>query len=367
MDFGFTAQQEELRQVTRRFLTKRYPPERVAAVADSATGYAEDGWEPLVQQGWLDSELGMVELALLAEESGYTLHPVPWWSTVGLVAPIYAGLHTELRLPATFAWSDERSGSLSAAHRAAACRARPLADGGWRVSGTKRLVPDLRCAADVVLTAATGDNGVALFRVAPTDPAVTSTPQASLDGLRRVAELHCADAPAQLVIAPSATPRVLRHLRWRGLTLLAAEAVGVARRAFDLATEHAKQRTQFGRPIGAYQGVGFRIADSYVAIELAHSLTYRAAWLLEHGRQTTGTELPSPRGDAVDDAVSCAIVAGRDAAISVCEHAIQVLGGIAMTWEHPVHRWYRRALWLQAFDSRSAAHREDLARALLGA
>ncbi len=366
MDFGFTPQQEELRKVTHQFLAERYPPERVATVADSATGYVADGWESITQQGWLGSEVGMVELALLAEESGYALHPIPWWSTIGLVAPVYAAAQAELRLPATFAWCDEHGSSLSHAHRAAACHAVPVPQGGWRLSGTKRLVPDLLCATDVVLTAATSDHGVALFRVTPTDPAVVVTPRASLDGLRRVAELHCVNAPAQLVITPSDTPRVLRHLRWRGLTLLAAEALGVARRAFDFATEHAKLRTQFGRPIGAYQGVSFRIADCCVAIELAHSLIYRAAWVVDRAQQMPGAGLSGARDNAVDEAVTCAIIAGRDAAVSACEHAIQVLAGVGMTWQHPVHRWYRRALWLQAFDARSAEHREDLARALLG-
>jgi acyl-CoA dehydrogenase len=364
MEFGFTQQQEELREVARRFLTTRYPPERVATVADSSTGYAEDGWDPIVQLGWLDAGLNTGDLALLADESGYALHPVPWWSTVGLVAPAYAGTRSPPQAPATFAWSDELSGSLSHAHCAAACRAVALPDSSWRVSGTKRLVPDLAGATEVVLTA-TSDGGVALFRVVPTDPAVTITPRASLDGLRRIAELHCADAPAQLVTTPAATPEALRRIRWRVLTLLAAEAVGVARRAFELAAEHAKVRIQFGRPIGSYQGVSFRIADSYVAIELAHSLAYRAAWLVDHAEKPGGTDVANSVHN-VDDAVACAIIAGRDAAISACEHALQVLGGIAMTWQHPVHRWYRRALWLQAFDMRSAEHREDLARALLG-
>jgi acyl-CoA dehydrogenase len=361
VDFGFTQQQEQLREVARRFLATRYPPERVATLADSPTGYAEDGWAPIVQLGWLDAELGMVERAVLAEESGYALHPVPWWSTVGLVGPAYAGVRPPPRAPATFAWSDELSGSLGHAHQAAACRAAVSPDGGWRVWGTKRLVPDSACAVEVILTAASND-GVALFRVVPVDPAVTVTPRASLDGLRRMAELACAGASAQLVTPPAATPQALRRVRWCALTLLAAEAVGVARRAFDLAAGYAKVRTQFGRPIGSYQGVGFRIADSYVAIELAHSLVYRAAYLVGHAVSATGTAGAA----TVDDAVACAIVAAREAAISACEHAIQVLGGIAMSWEHPMHRWYRRALWLQAFDMRSAAHREDLARGLLG-
>jgi acyl-CoA dehydrogenase len=326
--------------------------ERVAAVADSAAGWAAEGWQPIVRLGWLDPGLGMVELALLAEESGYVLHPVPWWVTVGLAVP-----GTAPQVPTTFAWCDEVPGPLARAHRATTCRAVPQPDGSWRISGRKRLVPDLTAATEVVLTAATGDGAVALFRVAAGGPGVAVRPCGSLDGLRRTGELHCTDAPASRLTPPDRTPAAVRRLRWRGLALLAAEAVGVARRACQLAAAHASTRTQFGRPIGSYQGVGFRVADSYLATELARSLAYRAAWLVGRADRASAGE--------VEEAVASALVAGRDAAVAACEHAIQVLGGIAMTWEHPIHRWYRRALWLRAFDAPSAAYREDLAGRLL--
>jgi acyl-CoA dehydrogenase len=367
MEFGLSQLQAALREVAGRFLAKHYPPERVAAIADSVTGYAADGWDPIVRLGWLDPGLGMVELALLAEESGYVLHPVPWWATVGLAVP-----GTAPRVPTTLAWCDDAAVPLAQAHRSTNCEAVPDPAGGWRVTGRKRLVPDLTAVAEVVLTAAT-DDGVALFRL-PTGgpgagwppatggpgaggPQVAVRPCGSLDGLRRTGELTCTEAPARRLTTAAQTPAALRRLRWRALTLLAAEAVGVARRACRLAADHAGQRTQFGRPIGAYQGVGFRVADSYLVTELARSLAYRAAWLVGHpGRPAT---------DPVEEAVASALVASRDAAVSACEHAIQVLGGIAMTWEHPIHRWYRRALWLQAFDAPSAAYREELAVRLL--
>ncbi len=348
MEFGFTDQQEQLRDVAREFLADRYPVHRVAALADSPAGYAEDGWAPIVAMGWLDPELTLVERALLAEESGYALHPVPWWTSLSLAVPGTA--------PTTFACYDEQCAALETAHRSSGCRAAATAN-GWRVTGAKRLVPDLAGATDVVLTAETGD-GVALFRVRRAHRDVTVVPRAGLDGLRRMADLRCNGAPGELIGAVADTPRAVRQLRWRAMTLLAAEAVGVARRAYHLAGEHAKVRRQFGRPIGAYQGVAFRVADSYVAIELAHSLVHRAAWSAEHADDATA--------GAVTAAVSCAVLAARDAALAACEHAIQVLGGTGMTWEHPVHRWYRRALWTAAFDTSSARHREDLARLLLG-
>jgi len=348
MEFGFTAQQTELRDVARRFLAQRYPAHRVAELADSAIGYAEDGWDSIVAMGWLDPELGMVDRALLAEEAGYALHPVPWWPSLFLTMP---GVVTTTARTA-FAWygNDEDDND-----EASACEAVPAPEGGWRVTLGRRLIPDLASATAVVLAARVSD-GVALLRVRVGDPAVTVTSRSSLDGLRRMADLRCANAPAELIAPLPGTPELVQRMRWRALALLAAEGVGVGRRAYDFAVEHAKTRTQFDRPIGAYQGIGFRIADTYVAVELARSLAYRAAWLTEHAADN----------DAVANAVSCALVAVRDAATGACESAIQVLGGMGMTWEHPVHRWYRRALWLEAFDLGSAPYRERLAQALLG-
>lgn len=125
MEFGFTEQQRHLREVTRGYLAERYPPDRVAALADGA-GHDPDGWAPLVRLGWRDADLGLVEQAVLADESGYALHPVPWWSTLSAALPGTA--------PATVACHDDDCATLDAAHRSSAVRA-VTGPGGWRVSG----------------------------------------------------------------------------------------------------------------------------------------------------------------------------------------------------------------------------------------
>jgi len=331
MEFGFSKEQDELREVSRKFLDRHYPAERVAEIADSADGSAAGGWQQLAALGWHDPELGLVERAILAEESGYALHPVPWWPTLTL-SPLAK------EEPMAFVLETE-------------CRAVSIPD-GWRVSGRGGPVPELGGAAALVLAAQTTD-GPVLLRVPATH--LTITARDSFDGLRRMAEFNCDNAVAHLVCDAAATPGTIQVLHCWSQTLLAAEGVGVARRAYDFARAHAATRTQFDRPIGTYQGVSFRIAQTYVAIELALSLTYRAAWLVGQGSDKSG----------VDDAVSCAVVASREAAMLACEDAIQVLGGIGMTWEHPIHRWYRRALWLDAFGAGSAEHRQRLAAALL--
>ncbi|HKT00945.1 MAG TPA: acyl-CoA dehydrogenase family protein, partial [Rugosimonospora sp.] len=124
-------------------------------------------------------------------------------------------------------------------------------------------------------------------------------------------------------------------------------------RLLDTAVGHARARTQFGRPIGAFQAVAHPLAEVYAQTELARSLVLRAAWCV------------AAADPAVDEAVAVATVASREAAVRAGEVAIQVLGGTGFTWAHPAHRWYRRALATEAFDGYPRCHRARIAGLLL--
>jgi alkylation response protein AidB-like acyl-CoA dehydrogenase len=137
------------------------------------------------------------------------------------------------------------------------------------------------------------------------------------------------------------------------LAALALEASGIAQRALELAVEHARTREQFGRPIGAYQAVSHPLANTYVEAELARSLAYWAAWCLAEGDE-----------DAPIAAAAAKSFAG-DAAVAACERAIQVLGGIGFTWEHPLHTYYKRALSIQAHGGYGRELRARIAAWLL--
>jgi alkylation response protein AidB-like acyl-CoA dehydrogenase len=137
------------------------------------------------------------------------------------------------------------------------------------------------------------------------------------------------------------------------LTALALEAVGIASRALELSVEYAKSREQFGKPIGTYQAVSHQLADTYVETELARSLAYWAAWCVAEEDPDTGI------------AVAAAKSYAGDAAVAACERSIQVHGGIGFTWEHVLHRYYKRALAIQAFGGYSREHRAAIAAHLL--
>jgi len=137
------------------------------------------------------------------------------------------------------------------------------------------------------------------------------------------------------------------------LASLALEAAGIAQRALELAVEHARTREQFGRPIGAYQAVSHPLANTYVESELARSLAYWAAWCLAEDDE-----------EAPVAAAAAKSFAG-DTAVAACERAIQVLGGIGFTWEHPLHTYYKRALEIQAYGGYSRELRARIAAWLL--
>jgi alkylation response protein AidB-like acyl-CoA dehydrogenase len=142
-------------------------------------------------------------------------------------------------------------------------------------------------------------------------------------------------------------------VRLRLLAALAAEAVGVAQKALELGVAYVSEREQFGKKIGTYQAVSHPLADTYVETELARSLAYWAAWCVAEEDERTPAAVASAKS-------FCA-----ETAVAACERSIQVHGGIGFTWEHVLHRYYKRAQWIDAFGGHAAKQREVVAAALL--
>jgi alkylation response protein AidB-like acyl-CoA dehydrogenase len=142
-------------------------------------------------------------------------------------------------------------------------------------------------------------------------------------------------------------------VRRRLLAALALEAVGIGSKAVELAIAYAGEREQFGKKIGAYQAISHSLVDGYVAVELSRSLAYWAAWSV------------AENDEQVDLAVSSAKSQATEAAVLACEKSIQAHGGIGFTWEHPLHRYYKRALWLEGALGYGREHRAEIAASLL--
>jgi alkylation response protein AidB-like acyl-CoA dehydrogenase len=142
-------------------------------------------------------------------------------------------------------------------------------------------------------------------------------------------------------------------VRRRLLAALALEAVGIGSKVTELAISYVSEREQFGKKIGSYQAISHAIVDAYVAVELARSLAYWGAWCVSVG------------DDDAELAVAAAKSQAAEAAVLACETSIQAHGGIGFTWEHPLHRYYKRALWLEGALGYGREHRAEIAASLL--
>ena len=374
MDFGFTEEQEALRKSAREFLSDRSTTGLVRDLMASKTGFDEKLWKEMAALGWMgtaiseeDGGLGLslIELAILVEEMGRALLPSPFFSSVGLAAPVIAAtaegaLRKTLlggiasgELRATVAIPEEEGRWDAAGIKA---KATPV-DGGYKLSGTKVFVPDAHLADEIVVVARTGKSkdpreGISLFLVPTSDKKVKVKTLDTIDRTRRLAQVKVGgvEVPADRRLGPEggAWPLLERALD-RSATVLAAEATGLATKVLELSRDYAKERTQFDKPIGTFQAISHRIADMLVLTENARSTTYYAAWAIEEGVPDAAL------------AAATAKVAASEAARIVSQGGMQVHGGIGFTWEHDMHLYYRRAKWVELFLGDPSIWRERVA------
>jgi acyl-CoA dehydrogenase len=360
-----------LRATTRRFLAQRCDTAWVRGRLDDARGTTDEVWAGLAGLGLHavfapaahgGLGLGYGELGVVLEELGRAVHPGPFTSSAlqAVTAVLQVGGDDEhaALLPGLADGSVvgtlallERSGDWD--WRRVATQAKRDGD-RWRLDGTKLFVPD-GAAADLLLVTAEADGELALFAVEAGDAGVAVTPLRTIDQTRRQAEVVLTGAAGRRLGAGDATAALGRTLD-RIVAGLVAETVGAAHTALVLATEYAKVREQFDRPIGAFQAVQHLLAEMLRRVELA--------------RAGAGAALRA--ADAGDDA-AChrAAVAAKafasEGLVRATADAIQVFGGIGFTWEHDVHLYYRRALALQHAFGGTAEHLDAYARLLLPA
>lgn len=356
MDFAFNEEQEMLREQARSFLASKFSPDD--RIADPAP---DPAWREIAELGWLGlsvaeerggAGMGFLEEAVIFEEMGRGLYPGPYLSTVGLALPALSDETLEKVVSgesiATLAWQ-EPSTRISLADLDGLGTKAESSDSGWTLTGEKHVVTDVS-VADVIVVAAQATDGPALFEVDASDVHVATGK--TIDETRPVGRIALSGTPARLTVEPGRVTEVVRRIRLRSLVALALEGVGVAQYALDLAKAHAGERKQFDKPIGVYQAVSHQIANTYMATELARSLAYWAAWCVAEDHEQ------------VDQAVAAAKAAASEAAVEACERSIQVHGGIGFTWEHVLHRYYKRAQGLAAFDGSPSVHRSAVAAEL---
>jgi alkylation response protein AidB-like acyl-CoA dehydrogenase len=336
MNFDFTDDQRAIKRTAHDFLAARFKLETVRELAESERGFTDEQWREIAELGWpgviVPEEhgglgLGAVELVVIQEEMGYALAPSPFFSSICAALLLVAAGTEEQRqrwlgplasgeLRGTVAVWDEHAG-WSPDHS----EAEPA---GGALSATKIAVPDAATADLLILAGANGNH----YAVELDGPNVSVTPQNSLDPTRKLFRVELDGA----AVEPLAhEPAGIAHAYAAIVTALAAENVGVAQRAMEMAVAYAGDRKQFDRPIGSFQAVAHRCAQMLLEVEGARSLSYWAGWALDH------------EPDAAARAASMAKAYASDAGFRVTASAIQVHGGIGFTWEHDLHFFFKRA------------------------
>jgi alkylation response protein AidB-like acyl-CoA dehydrogenase len=344
VNFDFSPDQKALRDQARKFLGEHASSVRVRRILDTDEPYDRGLWRGVAEMGWTGTAIpeahggagfGYLELCVIAEELGRSVAPIPFSSTVYLVAEalLLAGSEAQKRRWLPRIASGAAIGCLAVAEGAGAPAPRALKAGaaGGRISGTKAPVAD-GDVADVAVVAARGPGeGISLFLVDLGGPGVTRTALPTVDPTRSHARLAFDGAPAEPLGAAGAGTALLERVLDRAAVLVAFEQVGGAQAALDMAREYAMGRFAFGRPIASFQAIKHKLVDMYVGLELARSNAYYAAWALS----TDAPELPV--------AAAAARVSATEAYFHAAKENIQTHGGMGFTWEFDCHLHYRRA------------------------
>jgi alkylation response protein AidB-like acyl-CoA dehydrogenase len=353
------AELAELRSSVREFLAAKSGEQAVRAAIETERGYDEDLWRQMASglslpglalpEEYGGDGFGFTELQVVLEEMGRTLTPSPFLASVVLAAGAILATGDEVAAKAylTGIASGQTTATLAVAESSglwsfdqlttSARAAGPDAGtgdgegGSWLLTGTKQFVPH-GATADLLIVAAHTQAGPAFFAVKP-GPALARTRLRTLDLTLPMATLTFSDTPATLIGAAGAAGPALDAVLDLAMTAVAAEQAGAARACLEASAGYARERHQFGRPVGSFQAVKHKCADMLVKVELAQAAATEAA------RAAAGDPdaAPLPQAAAVAHAVC------SESLMFVAAENIQVHGGIGFTWEHPAHLYFRRA------------------------
>jgi alkylation response protein AidB-like acyl-CoA dehydrogenase len=365
MYFDLTDEQQAIKATARDFLASRFKSERMREIAASESGFDADGWQQMAALGWaglaLPEEwggqgLGIVDLAVLFEEMGYVLAPSPLFSNtiVGLALSLCGSDDQRERYLRPLAEGTLRGtpalwGAGSTATPGAYVMEAQADGDGVVLNGEKVLVMDA-ASADFFLVATSDGHRHLVDRGAD---GISVNEEPSIDSTRRLSTVRFDGVRVASADTLPAEGQEYEAVLDRLCVALAAESTGVAQRSLEMAVEYAKDRQQFGRPIGAYQAVSHRCAQMLLETENARSTFYGAAWAAD------------AEPESLPLAASMAKAYASDAGWRVPDASIQVHGGIGFTWEHDLHFFLKRGRANAALFGDAKWHRERVAVAVL--
>jgi alkylation response protein AidB-like acyl-CoA dehydrogenase len=365
MQFAFTAEQDQFRDMVRRFAAERSPATEVRRLMESDDGFDPAVWRQLagelglaaliVPEQYGGAGFGPVELGIAMEELGRALVCAPFFSSAVLATQAIVEAGTEVQkndlLPRLA--TGQLRGTLALAEASGSwdpqdvtCTASDTAD-GVTLTGSKRFVVDGH-TADVIVVAAKHDDGTGLFLVAPDAPGLSRTRVDTMDATRKLADVTLENTPAEWLGTPGDASEAIHRTLDLAVIALANEMAGGAQALLDSAVEYAKMRVQFGRTIGSFQAIKHKCADMLLDVESSKSAAYCAASAAAEGDE----EWPA--------LASLAKAAAADAYVRTAAETIQIHGGIGFTWENDTHLWFKRAKSSEVLLGDPSLHRERM-------
>ncbi|MFN3232474.1 MAG: acyl-CoA dehydrogenase family protein [Alphaproteobacteria bacterium] len=348
MNFEFSDDQKMLKDQARRYLDDNCSSKEVRRILDGDEPYHPELWKGVAEMGWLGASipeeydglgLGYLELCVIAEELGRAVAPIPFSSTVYLFAEalLIAGSEEQKKKYLPQVATGEIIGTLAVSEGPGAVTPKSinLSAGGGNLTGTKLPVPDGDVADFAVVAANTGggnsEGDISLFIVDMKAAGVTAENVETVDPTRSQAKVTFDGAAAEPLGGTGEGWAIIDKIYDRAAVLFGFEQVGGSQAALEMARDYALERYAFGRQIGSFQAIKHKLADMYVATELARSNSYYGAWALS----TDAPEL------AV--AAATARVSATEAYHECSKENIQVHGGMGFTWEFDCHLHYRRS------------------------
>jgi alkylation response protein AidB-like acyl-CoA dehydrogenase len=365
LNFDFSDDQKSLKDQARKFLSERAGVKVTRRVLDDAkVSYDQDLWRGVADLGWLGAAipqdygglgLGRLELCALAEELGRAVAPIPFSSTVYFFAEalMLAGAEAQKQalLPKLAVGDVIGCFAVSEGPGAPSQSSIQVKFEGGTLNGVKIPVTDGDCASHAVVVAKEG-TGLSLVLVDLNQSGVTRSTLKTLDPTRGHARLEFNNAKGERLGASGQGWELAEAVLDRAAVLIAFEQIGGSQACLEMAIDYAKNRYAFSRQIGSFQAIKHKLADMYVAIEVARSNAYYGAWALS----TEAAELPF--------AAAASRAAASEAYYLCAKENIQTHGGMGFTWDVDCHLFFRRAKLLALQAGAPAVWKEKLVRRL---
>ena len=375
MDLGLTEEQELLKNFARDFLTNECTEKLVRDMEEDERGYTDDLWNGMANQGWMglitSEELGgaglhFLDLCVLLEEFGRALVPGPFINTVlasGLVEAVGTDEQKQQYCTAVAAGQHVMTLALtepSARFDSSGVEASAVSDGsgGYVLNGTKLFVPDAHVSDTIVLVARTpgsqGDEGVSMFLIPGNAEGVSTTVLQTIAGDKQCeVKLDGVRVGADALLGPEGGAWPIIDVAKRYYTVAyCAYLVGLAQRDFEISVDYAKERIQFGRPIGSFQAIQHKAADMITDVDGSRFIMYRAAWAVTENEPDAELQ------------VAMAKAWCSDATRRVVAHGQQIHGGIGFTKEYIIQLYFRRQKMAELMWGDADHHREKVAELL---